>query len=75
MPKGICKFEGCVVAVIGKGYCASHYKRWRKGLLPKARYKICSSEGCRKPRAVRAKCEEHSKTKPAAGEVGATVSA
>ena len=75
MPKGTCKFEGCAATAVGKGYCARHYKRWRHGALPKARYKICSSEGCRKPRAVRAKCEEHSKTKPAAGGTGAAASA
>lgn len=64
MSKGTCKFEGCEREAVGKGYCAGHYKKWRQGALPKARYKICTEEGCRKPRHVRAKCVEHAR-KPA----------
>ena len=74
MSKATCKFEGCGAAAVGKGYCTRHYKRWREGALPKARYKICSSEGCRKPRALGSKCEEHSKIR-AAGEGEATATA
>ena len=65
MPKGTCKFEGCAGPTLGKGYCARHYKQWRRGALPKARYKTCTQEGCRKPRRVRSRCEEHAR-KPAA---------
>jgi hypothetical protein len=72
MSKGSCKFEGCAAAVVGKGYCARHYKRWREGSLPKARYKICSAEGCRKPRASGSKCEDHSKIKAATSEAATT---
>lgn len=61
MPKGTCKLEGCEKGAVGKGYCARHYRMWRQGALPKARYKICAHEGCRKPRQVRAKCEEHAR--------------
>lgn len=68
MSKGTCKFEGCTAAVIGKGYCARHYKQWRGGSLPKGRYKICTAEACRKPRAVGSKCTEHTKIKAAAPE-------
>ena len=71
MSKGTCKFEGCAAAAVGKSYCARHYKRWREGALPKGRYKICSAEGCRKPRVQGSKCGEHAKTKPAATEAGA----
>ena len=71
MPKGNCKSENCAREVVGKGYCARHYKAWRQGKLPKGRYKICTAEGCRKPRAaVGSKCEEHAK-KPASGEAAA----
>ena len=71
MPKGNCKFENCAREASGKGYCARHYKQWRQGKLPKGRYKICTAEGCRKPRAaVGSKCEEHAKT-PAGGETAA----
>ena len=75
MSKGTCKFEGCEATVVGKGYCVRHYRQWRQGELPKARYKICSAEGCRKPRALRSKCEEHSPTKAATVETGATATA
>jgi hypothetical protein len=66
MSKGTCKFEGCSRAAVGKSYCARHYKQWRRGDLPKGRYKICTAEGCRKPRAAGSKCEEHAKSKATA---------
>jgi hypothetical protein len=68
MSKGTCRFEGCQGAVVGKRYCARHYKQWRRGALPKGRYKICSHEGCRKARSIRAKCEEHAKKASASPE-------
>ena len=71
MSKGMCKFEGCSSGVVGKGYCTKHYKKWRQGTLPKARYKICTAEACRKPRAVGSQCEEHSKGKAAVTEAAA----
>ena len=62
MSKGTCKLESCAGPVVGKGYCARHYKKWRQGALPKGRYKICTAEGCKKPRAaIGSKCEEHRK--------------
>ena len=72
MSKGTCKFEGCAGTVVGKGYCSRHYAKWRRGGLPKGRYKICTAEGCRKPRAAAgSKCEEHAKSKAAGGEAAA----
>ena len=68
MPKGNCKLEGCTAAAVGKSYCTRHYKQWRQGKLPKARYKICTAEGCRKPRAAGSKCQEHVKGKTASTE-------
>jgi hypothetical protein len=70
MPKDPCKLEGCERESVGKGYCARHYKEWRRGKLPKGRYKTCTNEGCRKPRAIGSKCEEHGR-KGAAGEAPA----
>lgn len=76
MSKGTCKFEGCSREVVGKSYCARHYKQWRRGDLPKARYKICTAEGCRKPRAAAgSKCEEHAKGKAAAAAPEAAATA
>jgi len=71
MSKGSCKFEGCSCTVIGKGYCSRHYKQWRRCGLPKGRYKICTAEGCRKPRASGSKCAEHAKGKAASAEPAA----
>lgn len=72
MSKGNCKIEACAASAVGKGYCARHYKRWREGALPKGRYKICTAEGCRKPRAAAgSKCAEHTKAKAPAGEAAA----
>ncbi len=73
MPKGSCKLDGCEKPVAAKGYCTRHYKAWRRGALPKARYKICTHEACRKPRAIGSKCEEHGRKAPAAaGEAAAS---
>jgi len=57
--KGTCKAEQCEKDVRAKGYCDRHYRKWRKGLLSKARYRTCVEEGCRKPRSRRSLCEEH----------------
>jgi hypothetical protein len=57
--KGTCKAESCGKDVRAKGYCDRHYRKWRKGLLTKSRYKTCVEEGCRKPRLRRSLCEEH----------------
>ena len=55
-----CKHEGCPKpASGGKGYCQRHYAAWKRGGMPKARYKICRAEGCRKRMIARGRCEEH----------------
>ncbi len=57
--KGTCKAPKCDKEVQAKGYCAPHYRKWRKGELPKPRYKSCNAEGCHKPRVRRGLCAEH----------------
>jgi hypothetical protein len=43
-----------------KGYCRKHYIGWRRGEVgDHHRYKICSKEGCRKPRTKAGFCDEH----------------
>ena len=44
-----------------KGMCITHYKLWRHGAIEghKGRYKICTKEACRKPRAFGSLCAEH----------------
>lgn len=59
MPKGNCKHDKCEGPAAGKGYCKRHYRAWKLGNLPKARYKICTAEGCKKPRAAGSKCADH----------------
>ncbi len=57
--KGTCKAASCDKDVRAKGYCDRHYREWRKGKLPKPRYKSCNHEGCRKAMSRRGLCEEH----------------
>lgn len=57
--KGTCKAEGCEREVQGKGYCDRHYRQWRRGKMPKPRYKSCHAEGCLKPQDRRGLCAEH----------------
>lgn len=61
--KGTCKNDGCEKEVVGKGYCIRHYKLWREGKLPKARFKTCCTEGCRKKQTAKGHCADHQKKK------------
>ena len=55
-----CKHDACKVpASGGKGYCARHYAAWKRGALPKSRYKTCRAEGCHKRVTARGRCGEH----------------
>ncbi len=55
-----CRYEGCAAeADGGKGYCRRHYAAWKRGKLPKARFKTCRVEGCRQRIAQRGRCAEH----------------
>jgi len=55
-----CSQENCKRPYKAKGLCIAHYRAWRQGALPKARYKICTKEACRKPRADQGSlCAEH----------------
>ena len=59
-PNQSCKHEGCSrPSDGGRGYCARHYAAWKRGELPKARYKTCRVEACRKRATARGRCEEH----------------
>ena len=57
--KGNCQVEGCNHEAVAKQYCRKHYRLWKGGEMPKPRYKICTQEKCRKPRAHGSLCEEH----------------
>ncbi len=62
-----CKAKDCTHEVIAKGYCRKHYRLWKAGEMPKARYKICTFEKCRKKRFRGSLCEEHYATKHGKG--------
>lgn len=57
--KGTCKANECNNEVIAKGYCRKHFRLWKHGEMPRPRYKICTTEKCRKPRFAGSLCEEH----------------
>jgi len=57
--KGTCKAIDCTHEVIAKGYCRKHYRLWKGGTMPKPRYKICTTEKCRKARFRGSLCQEH----------------
>src|SRR5262245_6308927 len=56
-----CSVEGCKRPYRAKGYCVTHYKKWRRGEMAdhRARYNTCSKEGCRKPSERFGLCAEH----------------
>jgi hypothetical protein len=60
-----CSIDGCKRPYRAKGYCVTHYKKWRRGELEnhKARYKLCSKEGCKKPAGRWGICDEHRSAK------------
>jgi hypothetical protein len=72
--KGNCKVDACGKDVVGKGYCARHYKMWRQGKMPKARYDTCVAPECRAKAVNKMRCEKHQKVQPAA-EAAATPAA
>ena len=57
--KGTCKAESCDKTVRAKGYCDSHYRRWRKGKMGKPRHRSCNEASCGKVAVRRGLCPEH----------------
>lgn len=67
--KRVCKVKGCKRPYRAKGYCNVHYQKWRRGELPKSRYKTCNygvnklkrgeKKECLKPVFRGGLCEEH----------------
>jgi hypothetical protein len=60
--KKACTVGGCARGYRAKGFCFFHYKKWRAGELPHARYKTCSTADCRKKVAEHGLCDEHLKS-------------
>lgn len=58
--RGLCTVDKCGRPLRAKGYCRKHFLGWRRGALgAHHHYKICTKEGCRKPRARGSLCAEH----------------
>ncbi len=73
-----CSVEGCKRPYRAKGYCVTHFKKWRRGELPKkAHYKICGEADCHKPTLKFGMCQTHFDAWTAArkGEVAAAAPA
>ena len=62
--KGPCKADSCEKEAVGKGYCKRHYRWWKRGEMPKARYDTCVAEGCHGKVVQSMRCAEHQKVKP-----------
>lgn len=64
-----CSVTACKRAYRAKSYCFFHYKKWRQGDLPHARYRTCSKPECRTKVLRAGLCEKHfaEAFKPAAG--------
>jgi len=56
-----CEVKGCKREYRAKGYCGTHYKKWRQGEYGHRRYTACSSTTCNKPQNKNRHgyCEEH----------------
>ena len=72
-----CSVDKCKQSVRAKGLCRKHFIGWRRGEVgDHHRYKVCSKEGCRKPRTKGGLCDEHAGVAaPAAAEGGAAPAA
>jgi len=54
-----CKAKDCAREAYARHYCRKHYRLWKKGEMPKPRYKTCTFEKCRKKRFRGSLCEQH----------------
>lgn len=57
--KGNCTATDCKREAFAKHYCRKHYRLWKRGEMPRSRYKTCTFEKCRKRRFRGSLCEEH----------------
>ena len=56
-----CEVKNCKREYRAKGYCNSHYKKWRQGEYGHRRYTSCGASSCNKPQHMNRHgyCEEH----------------
>lgn len=73
MPNSTCSIDGCEKDFLARGWCSTHYRRWRKtGSLETTRFikKSCSVAGCDKPGEKRTWCGTHYARWRKTGDVG-----
>lgn len=59
MKKKLCSIEGCTGAYLCRGFCSSHYQKWRRtAYVPKPK-RFCSVAGCKGKHAGRGFCLAH----------------
>lgn len=67
-PIRTCTVDGCTEPLLSKGYCSTHYARWRRNGDPgpahrltkkRSRYDSCSVEGCSRPPRAKGMCSLH----------------
>ena len=54
-----CKVEGCKRPFRAKGYCVTHYKKWKRGEMPHGRFRRCFTPECKSREFMRGLCKEH----------------
>lgn len=64
MTRSICTIEGCGKPVVGRGWCGTHYARWKRHGSPTAfatpkEKRICSIDGCGNLQTSRGWCVKH----------------
>ncbi|RCG31975.1 hypothetical protein DQ384_05380 [Sphaerisporangium album] len=64
MRERTCTIDGCVKPVLAKGWCTTHYGRWRRNgdpvvLKPRHKMESCSIDGCGQPHTARGYCVLH----------------
>jgi len=73
--KGNCTAKDCTREAFARHYCRKHYRLWKAGEMPKARYKTCTFEKCHKKRFRGSLCEEHFKAARGAAEAATAAAA
>lgn len=62
MPEGTCSIEGCERSAEKRGWCGTHYQRWRRTGSTDLRLVnggLCSIDGCDLPASTRGWCRRH----------------
>jgi hypothetical protein len=54
-----CSVKGCKRPYRAKGYCTVHYNKWRRGELPKSRFKTCNFGVQKLKRGEKKECLKH----------------